>query len=202
VPIPDPAAERRRRRVILQGDVPSPVNPPSGCRFHTRCWLYEQLGRPEICRTEDPPVRSIEGDHGAACHYAEDALRSDVGVSHIDEQSPRRGTPDAVLAHRSESRATAAAVAAAHGRSSTAQDAEIAEQRAREAARILAGEVVVTDTGVAPAGPPAGDGVVPVDATSPSAEKPVPGPPRVPTDEASASEEERLWGEGSTKDGA
>ena len=50
-------AERRRKRVILTGDVPSPANPPDGCRFHTRCWLYERLGRPEQCRTIDPELR-------------------------------------------------------------------------------------------------------------------------------------------------
>ena len=53
-----PVAERKRKRVILKGDVPSPVNPPSGCRFHTRCWLYERLGKPENCRTIDPPLQS------------------------------------------------------------------------------------------------------------------------------------------------
>jgi oligopeptide transport system ATP-binding protein len=81
VPIPDPKAERRRKRVILTGDVPSPANPPSGCRFHTRCWLYERLGRPENCRTEDPELRVVGTDHRAACHYAEEAQKSDVGVA-------------------------------------------------------------------------------------------------------------------------
>ena len=57
VPIPDPMVERRRRRIILKGDVPSPVNPPSGCHFHTRCWLRERLGNPERCAAEDPPLR-------------------------------------------------------------------------------------------------------------------------------------------------
>jgi oligopeptide/dipeptide ABC transporter ATP-binding protein len=88
VPIPDPKTERRRKRVILTGDVPSPVNPPPGCRFHTRCWLYERLGRPEVCRTEEPPLRVIQPAHTAACHFAEDALRSDVGVAHLDETAP------------------------------------------------------------------------------------------------------------------
>jgi oligopeptide transport system ATP-binding protein len=98
VPVPDPASERRRKRVVLEGDVPSPVNPPSGCRFHTRCWLYEQLGKPEECRTIDPPLRTVQHDHQAACHFAEQALASDVGIAHIDERPVRRGTPDAALA--------------------------------------------------------------------------------------------------------
>jgi oligopeptide transport system ATP-binding protein len=104
VPVPDPVTERRRKRVILKGDVPSPVNPPSGCRFHTRCWLYERLGKPENCRTDDPPLRTLAGDHQAACHYAEDALKSDVGVAHVSDQAVRRGTPAAALryAHRSD----------------------------------------------------------------------------------------------------
>jgi oligopeptide transport system ATP-binding protein len=98
VPVPDPVLERKRKRVILTGDVPSPVNPPDGCRFHTRCWLYERLGKPEQCRTVDPPVRTLVGDHGAACHFAEQALESDVGVSHIEISAVRRGTPETALA--------------------------------------------------------------------------------------------------------
>jgi peptide/nickel transport system ATP-binding protein/oligopeptide transport system ATP-binding protein len=99
VPIPDPKTERRRKRVILTGDVPSPVNPPPGCRFHTRCWLYEQLGRPEVCRTEEPALRIVQPAHQAACHFAEDALRSDVGVAHLDETpEPAGGTAAAAAA--------------------------------------------------------------------------------------------------------
>jgi oligopeptide transport system ATP-binding protein len=90
VPIPDPKSERRRKRVILTGDVPSPANPPSGCRFHTRCWLYEKLGRPETCRTEDPELRTVQPDHQAACHYAEDAMQSDVGVAHLGAEVIKR----------------------------------------------------------------------------------------------------------------
>ncbi len=98
VPIPDPKTERKRKRVILTGDVPSPVNPPPGCRFHTRCWLYERLGRPEVCRTEEPPLRVIQPDHQAACHFAEDSLRSDVGVAHIAEPEPEPATGVAAAA--------------------------------------------------------------------------------------------------------
>jgi oligopeptide transport system ATP-binding protein len=71
VPIPDPVIEGRRRRIILLGDVPSPVNPPSGCRFHTRCWLRERLGNPERCVTDDPQLRALSAGHEVACHFAE-----------------------------------------------------------------------------------------------------------------------------------
>ena len=71
IPIPDPAREVNRRRIILQGDVPSPVNPPSGCHFHTRCWLRERLGNPEQCVAEAPMPRDLAAGHQVACHFAE-----------------------------------------------------------------------------------------------------------------------------------
>jgi oligopeptide transport system ATP-binding protein len=101
VPVPDPVAERMRKRVILKGDVPSPVNPPPGCRFHTRCWLYERLGQPEDCRTIDPELKMVAttADHQAACHHADEALKTDVGVAHIGATALiRRGTPASALA--------------------------------------------------------------------------------------------------------
>jgi oligopeptide transport system ATP-binding protein len=98
VPVPDPVSERKRRRVILKGDVPSPVNPPPGCRFHTRCWLYERLGKPENCRTIDPPLDPLNGgEHRAACHYSQEALKTDVGIAHLDVSQVRRGTPEKAL---------------------------------------------------------------------------------------------------------
>jgi oligopeptide transport system ATP-binding protein len=72
VPIPDPAVEGRRRRIILTGDVPSPSNPPSGCRFHTRCWLRERLNNPERCVAEEPQLRAMATGHQVACHFAEE----------------------------------------------------------------------------------------------------------------------------------
>ena len=72
IPVPDPVVEGRRRRIILKGDVPSPVNPPSGCRFHTRCWLRERLGNPERCSTEDPALRVVDTRHEVACHFPEE----------------------------------------------------------------------------------------------------------------------------------
>ncbi len=70
--VPDPDPRVRKRHLVLKGDVPSPAAPPSGCRFHTRCWLYEQLGRPEQCTTQDPELRVLDQTgHHAACHFAE-----------------------------------------------------------------------------------------------------------------------------------
>jgi oligopeptide transport system ATP-binding protein len=71
IPIPDPAIELRRRRIILTGDVPSPVAPPPGCRFHTRCWLRERMGNPIECETVDPEFRTLAAGHEVACHFAE-----------------------------------------------------------------------------------------------------------------------------------
>ncbi len=64
VPIPDPV--RQTKRIILPGDVPSPVNPPSGCRFHPRCPYAA-----EVCKTDEPPLRELGSGHLVACHFAE-----------------------------------------------------------------------------------------------------------------------------------
>jgi oligopeptide/dipeptide ABC transporter ATP-binding protein len=67
VPIPDPQIEKRRQRIILSGDLPSPINIPSGCRFHTRCPMAQN-----ICREIEPVFEAKEGrEHYAACHFSE-----------------------------------------------------------------------------------------------------------------------------------
>jgi peptide/nickel transport system ATP-binding protein len=66
VPKPDPSLRGTGRRIVLQGDVPDPANPPSGCYFHTRC-RYAQ----ERCKIEEPPLREITPGHYAACHFSE-----------------------------------------------------------------------------------------------------------------------------------
>jgi oligopeptide/dipeptide ABC transporter ATP-binding protein len=77
VPNPDPRI--RKKRLVLQGDVPSPANPPSGCRFHTRCWLRTRLNNPEDCETVEPQLRAVAGGHEVACHYAEQITDAMVG---------------------------------------------------------------------------------------------------------------------------
>ena len=83
IPIPDPDLERSRKRVMLTGDVPSPINPPSGCRFRTRCPKAE-----EICAIEEPELVDRGQGHPAACHFAE-------VVDVIDPDTPE-GVPEFV----------------------------------------------------------------------------------------------------------
>lgn len=84
VPIPDPAVEIGRERIILQGDLPSPASPPSGCRFHTRC-PYRQ---PERCHDEVPVLRALKEGQAVACHWAEE-----IEAGRIQPDKDRLVTP-------------------------------------------------------------------------------------------------------------
>jgi oligopeptide/dipeptide ABC transporter ATP-binding protein len=66
VPVPDPQLERKRERILLQGDLPSPMNPPAGCVFNTRCWKVQ-----DKCRVEVPQPIQIAANHTLACHFPE-----------------------------------------------------------------------------------------------------------------------------------
>ncbi len=66
VPVPDPEKQHHRARIILRGDVPSPIDPPTGCRFHTRC----PIAQFPICREQEPPLRNLGLKQLAACHFA------------------------------------------------------------------------------------------------------------------------------------
>jgi oligopeptide/dipeptide ABC transporter ATP-binding protein len=79
VPVPDPRVERQRRRILLEGDLPSPADPPSGCRFRTRCWLAD-----ERCATETPELTALVGgaeNHVVACHHVDRVASSLVGTA-------------------------------------------------------------------------------------------------------------------------
>ena len=83
VPVPDPTLRGKREHIVLQGDVPSPANPPSGCRFHTRCWRAQ-----DKCRTDVPELilrPDGVGQHYSACHFAEPyQVVATVDVSHVE----------------------------------------------------------------------------------------------------------------------
>jgi len=83
--IPEPDPRRKKKRLVLKGDVPSPAAPPSGCRFHTRCWLRERLGNPENCVTTEPLLRTFgQEGHRVACQLGR-------GDQPDDRQPGRRG---------------------------------------------------------------------------------------------------------------
>ena len=86
VPVPDPRVEATRERILLQGDLPSPANPPSGCRFHTRCPFRQETR----CDTEQPALREIRPGHRVACHYAEDIAAGRITAHEV--------TPEEVFA--------------------------------------------------------------------------------------------------------
>ncbi|PXY31257.1 ABC transporter ATP-binding protein [Prauserella muralis] len=82
IPVPDPEVEDTREQILLTGDLPSPANPPSGCRFHTRCpWR-----QPARCDTERPPLREVGSGHRVACHYAEEILAGTITPHEVEPE--------------------------------------------------------------------------------------------------------------------
>ncbi|MET7323466.1 dipeptide ABC transporter ATP-binding protein [Streptomyces sp. NPDC005549] len=128
VPIPDPARKSAKsERILLKGDVPSPISPPSGCRFHTRCWKATQ-----ICTTTEPPLKELRPGQQVACHHPEnfeDQAPQDVVLLSAAKEAAELVSEEALA----ESAATSAAVAA--------------EVEATEAAKTGASETEATGTG-------------------------------------------------------
>jgi oligopeptide/dipeptide ABC transporter ATP-binding protein len=94
VPIPDPDLSHERERIVLEGDVPSPINPPSGCRFHPRCRYMT-----EICQQVEPPLTDYGNGHVAACHHplnVDKATldRATVSDWHTPAAADQRATPE------------------------------------------------------------------------------------------------------------
>lgn len=85
VPVPDPRRRTERNRILLKGDVPSPIAPPSGCRFHTRCWKAT-----ELCSTQEPPLVQLRTGHQVACHHPENA------PDQAPADTPLEGAADAI----------------------------------------------------------------------------------------------------------
>nr|WP_202493681.1 dipeptide ABC transporter ATP-binding protein [Streptomyces sp. SID7813] len=121
VPIPDPARRgAKSERILLKGDVPSPIAPPSGCRFHTRCWKATQ-----VCTTTEPPLKELRPGQQVACHHPEnfeDQAPQDVVLLTAAKEAAELVSEDALA----ESAATSAAVAA----EVEASEAEASEETA------------------------------------------------------------------------
>ncbi|MEU3684658.1 ABC transporter ATP-binding protein [Streptomyces sp. NPDC057144] len=136
VPIPDPARKSAKsERILLKGDVPSPIAPPSGCRFHTRCWKATQ-----ICTTTEPPLKELRPGQQVACHHPEnfeDQAPQDVVLLTAAKEAAELVSEEALA----ESAATSAAVAAevAEAQSTDAESTE-AESTGSESSEAKSGE--------------------------------------------------------------
>jgi oligopeptide transport system ATP-binding protein len=96
VPIPDPDLARKRERIVLEGDVPSPINPPSGCRFHPRCRYAT-----EICREVEPPLTDYGNGHLAACHHPLNVDAATLAAVHAAPETPETADEAALPADTS-----------------------------------------------------------------------------------------------------
>ena len=133
--VPDPDPRIRKPRLVLQGDVPSPAAPPSGCRFHTRCWLRERLGNPENCSTETPLFRDIDLGHKVACHWAEKVSEESIAAAPEWTAQAATGRPpmaaEPVAAVAQPDVAVAAAAVAADADPAATAKPDVAANRTR-----------------------------------------------------------------------
>jgi len=91
VPIPDPDLARKRERIVLEGDVPSPINPPSGCRFHPRCRYATQ-----VCKEIEPPLTDYGNGHLAACHHPLNVDAATLASATVARETPRAADDEAL----------------------------------------------------------------------------------------------------------
>ncbi|MFF0673051.1 ABC transporter ATP-binding protein [Streptomyces tendae] len=126
VPIPDPARRgAKSERILLKGDVPSPIAPPSGCRFHTRCWKATQ-----ICTTTEPPLKELRPGQQVACHHPEnfeDQAPQDVVLLTAAKEAAELVSEDALAESAATSAAVAAEVEATEVEATEAAEAETSE---------------------------------------------------------------------------
>jgi oligopeptide transport system ATP-binding protein len=99
VPIPDPDLAEKRERIVLEGDVPSPINPPSGCRFHPRCRYAT-----DICRQVEPPLVDYGNSHLAACHHPLNVDEETLRKVHVAEEESPAAADDTALPQDSSGR--------------------------------------------------------------------------------------------------
>ncbi|MFG3335555.1 ABC transporter ATP-binding protein [Streptomyces tendae] len=157
VPIPDPARRgAKSERILLKGDVPSPIAPPSGCRFHTRCWKATQ-----ICTTTEPPLKELRPGQQVACHHPEnfeDQAPQDVVLLTAAKEAAELVSEDALAESAATSAAVAAEVEATEAaEAETSQTAEATETEATETEESGAAEAETSQTATSEGAASAGD---------------------------------------------
>ncbi|WP_406298534.1 ABC transporter ATP-binding protein [Embleya sp. NBC_00888] len=126
VPVPDPARRETRERILLKGDVPSPMDPPPACRFHTRCWKVQ-----DICKTREPPLAEVAGRHQVACHFPENMPTGEGAGEAVELVKPAATEPVvSVPAAREPVEVAASEAAASEAEDAGSGAAEVAASEA------------------------------------------------------------------------